>query len=198
MEAVLEYLTLTKIIGIFLFLASLWLLRIFMKNDRRNLFRGVILFLFFLLVLLYLNQSDAKKLTIADARDMIFPVRALELNYRTVHGVGSASHITTYYFDDPPPRLALTLDDNGTHLHITNPASLNKVLRSLNLPEVTQGARELVTITGSQLHASLYRWEDYAMGTLIVGKKVHQNRSTLESYPCIANIQIRRIVNSPR
>ncbi len=198
MEAILEYLTLTKIIGIFLFLASLWLLRIFLKNDRRNLFRGVILFLFFLLVMLYLNQSDSKKLTLADVRDTIIPVRAMELNYWTEQGRGSASHITTYHFDDPPPRLSVTLDDSGQHLHISDPKSLNKVLRTIGLPEVTKGAQELVTITGSQLHASMYRWDDYELGILIVLRKVHQNRQTLESFPCIANIQVNKIMDIPR
>jgi hypothetical protein len=83
MEAVLEYLTLTKIIGILLFLASLWLLRIILKNDRRNLFRGVILFLFFLTVLLYINQTDAHKITVADIRDMVFPVSFLTVSSMT-------------------------------------------------------------------------------------------------------------------
>jgi len=192
MEAILEYLTLTKIIGVLLFLASFWLLRIILKNDRRNLFRGVILFLFFLMVLLYVHQSDAHKLTVADVRDMVFPERPLELNYYVRQGKGSASNITTYYFEGPQPRLKLTLDVNGKHLHITNPDSLNKVLNALRLPEVKTGARELVSITGSQLHASLYRWDDYPRGTLIVEKTIYQNRETLESYPCISSIQIRR------
>jgi len=192
MEAVLEYLTLTKIIGALLFLASLWLLRIILKNDRRNLFRGVILFLFFLTVLLYLNQNETHKLTVADIRDMVFPEHALELNYYVKQGKGNASNITTYYFEDPQPRLVLTLDDNGKHLHVTNPESLNRVLRELRLPEVKTGARELSSITGSQLHAMLYRWDDYPMGILIVEKTIYQNRETLASYPCISNIQIRR------
>jgi hypothetical protein len=36
------------------------------------------------------------------------------------------------------------------------------------------------------------------MGTLIVEKKVHQNKNTLESFPCIASIQIRGIVDTLR
>ena len=192
MEAVLEYLTLTKIIGILLFLASLWLLRIILKNDRRNLFRGVILFLFFLTVLLYINQTDTHKITVADIRDMVFPVHPLELNYIVRQGKGNASNITTYYFEDPQPRLNLTLDDNGTHLHITNPNSLNRVLNGLKLPIVKTGARELSSITGSHLDAMLYRWDDYALGTLIVAKTIYQNKETLESYPCVSNIQVHR------
>ncbi len=192
MEGILEYLSLTKVIGVLLFLASLWLLRIILKNDRRNLFKGVILFLFFLMVLLYINQSDSRKLTFADVRDMVVPVRPLELNYLVRQGKGNASNITTYYFENPQPRLVLRLDNNGKYLHITNPDSLNRVLNALKLPEVKTGAQELVSITGSQLHASLYRWEDYPKGILIVEKTIYQNRATLESYPCIANIQIRK------
>jgi hypothetical protein len=192
MEAILEFLTLSRIIGFFLFLASLWMIRIILKNERRNFFRGMLLFLFFLLVVLYLNQSDSRKLTVAGMRDMIFAPRELDLQYRVAENTGSSAHITTYFFDEPPPPLSVTLDDNGKHLHINNPETLNRVLRALKLPEVTTGARELVSITGSRLHTSLYRWEDYPLGTLIVEKKVFQKRSTLEYYPCIANIQIRK------
>ena len=192
MEAILEYLTLTKIIGVLLFLASFWLLRIILRNDRRNLFRGVILFLFFLTVLLYINQSDKHKISLADVRDMAFPEQPLELDYYVIQGKGNASGITTYYFRNPQPRLKVKVDDNGKHLHITNPDSLNRVLSALKLPEVKTGARELASITGSQLHASLYRWEDYPLGILIVEKTIYQNRETLESFPCISNIQIRR------
>jgi hypothetical protein len=192
MEAILEYVTLTKIIGVLLFLASFWLLRIILKNDRRNLFRGIVLFLFFLTVLLYLNQSDIDRMSVADVRGMIFPERPLELNYYMKQGKGNASHITTYYFEDPQPRLKLTLGENGKYLHLTNPDSLNRVLAHLKLPLVKTGARELVSLTGSQLDAMLYRWDDYAMGTLIVEKTTYQNKETLESYPSISNIQIRR------
>lgn len=192
MEAILGFLTLNRIIGIFLFLASIWLIRIIIRNERRNFFRGMMIFLFFLLVMLYINQSDSRKLTVADVRDMIFPSRVLDLNYRVVAGVGSARHITTYYFDDPRPRLSVTLDNVGKYLHLKKPDSLNEVLRKMKLPEVEEGAQELISLTGSQLHTSLYRWERYPLGTLIVERAVEQNKATLESYHVIANIQIRK------
>ncbi len=192
MEAILEFLTLSRVISFFLFLASLWLIRIILKNERRHLFRGLLLFLFFLVVVFYINQSDSRKLTVADVRDMIFAPRELNLQYRLVENAGSSGHITTYFFESPQPPLSVSLDENGKYLHLNNPASLNRVLRALKLPEVPAGAKELASLTGSQLHTSLYRWEDYPLGTLIVEKKVFQNRSTLEYYHCIANIQIRK------
>ncbi len=192
METILEFLTLTRIIGFLLFLASLWMIRIIMNNDRRNFFRGMLLFLFLLLVLLYLNQSDSLKLTIADVRDMVFAPRVLDIQYRLVENAGSSGHITTYFFDAPQPPLSVTLDKNGKHLHLNKPESLNRVLRAIKLPEVETGAKELISITGSQLHASLYRWEDYPLGILTVEKKVYQDRGNLDYYHCIANIQIRR------
>jgi hypothetical protein len=192
MEAILGFLTLSRIIGLFLFLASIWLIRIIIRNERRNFFRGMMMFLFFLLVMLYINQSDSSKLTVADVRDMIFPSQIQDLNYRVVAGVGSANHITTYYFDDPRPRLSVTLDNAGKYLHLKSPDSLNKVLKTMKLPEVEEGAQELVSITGSQLHTSLYRWERYPLGTLIVERAVQQNKETLESYHVIGNIQIRK------
>ncbi len=192
MEAILEFLTLSKVIGFFLFLASLWMIRIILRNERRLLFRGILLFLFFLLVMLYINQSDSRKLTVADVRDMIFTPRELDMHYRLVENAGSSGHITTYFFDAPQPPLAVSLDQDGKYLHINNPESLNRVLRALKLPEVTTGAQELASLTGSQRHVSLYRWEDYSLGILLVEKKVFQNRSTLDYYHCIANIQIRK------
>jgi hypothetical protein len=192
MENVLDFLTLARVIGILLFFSSLWLARIFLKKDRRNFFRGMILFLFFLLVMIYINQNDRHTLTLGDLRDMVFPQHFKELNYRVVPDTGTDQHITTYYFDNPKPKLSVVLDADGKHLHIRNPASLNKILNALGLPEVEEGAQELSSITGSKLDTSLYRWANYPLGILLVEKTIYQSRDAVQYYHAIANISIHR------
>ncbi len=192
MERVLEFLTLARLIGILLFLSSLWLARIILKKDRRNFLRGVILFLFFLLVMIYINQNDRHTLTLGDLRDMVFPQYLKELNYRLVPDTGTYQHITTYYFEDPKPKLSVVLDSDGKHLHLNDPSSLNRILKALGLPEVEEGAKELSSITGSKLDTSLYRWTNYPLGTLLVEKTIYQSRDAVKYYHAISNISIHK------
>jgi len=192
MERALDFLTLARVIGVLLFLSSLWLARIFLKNDRRNFFRGIVLFLFFLLVMIFINQNDSHRMSLGDLRDMIFPQRLKELNYYVVPDAGTYQHITTYYFEDPKPKLSVVLDSDGKYLHINDPSSLNRILRALGLPEVEEGARELSSITGSKLDTSLYRWTHYPLGTLLVEKTIYQSRDAVQYYHAISNISIHK------
>jgi hypothetical protein len=192
MASVVETLTLIRIIAILLFLSSLWLGRIILKNDKRHFIQSVVLFLFVLFVMIFINQKNAGGLTLPGLWGRIFPQTALDLHYREVADTGSDNHITAYYFEKPQPRLSVSLDASGRYLNLNNPKSLNRVLSALGLPEVTEGAKELRAVTGSQLHATLYRWDKYPLGTLIVERSLYQNKETLETYHCIANIRILR------
>ena len=48
MVSFFESLTVTHIIGLLLILVSLWLIKIIVKKESRNVFRGMLLFLFLL------------------------------------------------------------------------------------------------------------------------------------------------------
>ncbi len=191
MEKILELITLSKALGAALFLASIWLMTIIIKKQRHNLFRGMLFFLFMLLAFLYVTESDNSNLTLNGLIHQFFPTKPLELNYRTASFQKSdGTKEIVYYFDEPRPRLKVSLDDKGKYSHITNPESLNRVLRQLGLPEVKTGARELASITGSHLHGSIYQWRNYPHGLLTVEKTRYQNRDALVAYDCVAKISI--------
>ncbi len=191
MEKILEAITLSRALGAALFLASIWLVAIILKKQKHNLFRGILFFLFLLLAFLYVNESDSSKLTLNGLIHHYFPTKALELNYRTASFQRpNGTEETIYYFDDPRPPLKVSMDEQGKYSHITNPTSLNLVLKKLGLPEVKEGAPELASITGSNLHGSIYQWKNYPHGILTVEKARFQNRDALVAYDCIAKISV--------
>ncbi|NOR15302.1 MAG: hypothetical protein GQ544_06335 [Candidatus Aminicenantes bacterium] len=189
MENILELITLSRALGAALVLASIWLMAIIIKKQRQHLFRGFMFFLVLLAAFLYVSNSDNSNLTINSLIHQLFPTKPLVLNYRTssTEGAGGSDRII-YRFDDPRPRLEVSLDDKGKYSHITNPESLNRILRKLGLPEVKEGARELASITGTHLDGSIYLWKDYPRGILRVEKVRFQGRDTLVAYDCVAKI----------
>ena len=62
MEKYLHLISLTDIVGVFLILALFWLVRVLAKRETENIFKAIILLLFFIAIFLYLSQSDSNKL----------------------------------------------------------------------------------------------------------------------------------------
>jgi hypothetical protein len=191
MGKLIASITLPDAIAFLLFLSTFWLLKILIKGEKENFVRGAILFLFFLLGLLYLNQSEAKKITLADVKSYIFPEKDLEYHYTTEKGrFENLGDYTKYIFSDPKPKLNLKMDNSHQYFHIENPSSLNKVLIELGLPELKSGAKELASITGSQNDIHLYRWDDYSPGILIVERTTCIDKSALNRYHCLSVITL--------
>jgi hypothetical protein len=187
----LGQITLVNILSVMLLIASIWLLVIIIQKKTGYMFRGMVFFLFVLLALIYFQQIDAKKYTISDIRYALFPKRSLALNYHTEED-SRAGTISRYVFDDPKPRIPVSMDSSGKYFHITNITILNEILSQMKLPQVRKGAQELVSITGSSSHKNLYRWEDYPRGILFVERTMCRNRETLATYNCLAAITIRK------
>lgn len=190
METVLAAITPSRIVGVLLFLASIWLIRIILHKERRNFFQATMLFLFFLLVLLFLNQSEAGKLNVLQLRERYFPPKMPPVNFRVQTTSTPLETTTEYYLFEPYPPISLTMDSTGDYFHITDPGSANRILRALSLPEVQEGAQELVSITGSPFHKSLYLWEDYPGGYLIMERTLFQDRVSLNAYQCIIKVTV--------
>jgi hypothetical protein len=191
MPGFLGQITLVSILSVLLLLASIWLLLIIVKKKTGYMFRGMVFFLFVLLALLYFQQSDAKKHTLSDIRYALFPKKSIMLNYHAEED-SRAEVIVRYVFDEPKPRIAVSMDKSGKYFHITNISLINEILSRMNLPRVKKGARELVSITGSSTHKNLYRWEDYPRGILTLERTICKNRQTLETFNCLAAITIRK------
>jgi len=191
MGKLIASITLPDAIAFLLFLSTFWLLKILIKGEKENFIRGAILFLFFLLGLLYLNQSEAKKITLADVKSYIFPEKNPEYHYTIEKGqFENLGDYTKYIFRDPKPKLNLKMDNSHQYFHIENPSSLNKVLIKLGLPELNSGAKELASITGSQNDIYLYRWDDYSPGILIIERTTCIDKSALTRYHCLSVITL--------
>jgi len=190
MQDILGQITLVNLLSVMLLIASIWLLVIIVKKKTGYMFRGMVFFLFVLLALIYFQQSDTKKYTISDVKLALFPKKALILNYHT-EGDSHKGTIVRYVFDEPLPRIPVSMDKDGKYFHITNVTAINEILSRMGLPLVKKGAEELVSITGSSSDKNLYRWEDYPRGILVIGRTICKNKQTLETFNCLASVTIR-------
>lgn len=181
---------LTAILSVLLFIASIWLLVIIIQKRSGYMFRAMVFFLFVLLALIYLQQSDAKKYTINDVKLALFPETTPIYNY--IHEGERGVIFSSYYFKDPRPRLKLTMGASGKYFHITDISSVNRVLRHLKLPMVKSGVKELASITGSDTDNFVYRWDDYPKGILIIYRTLCRTRETLDTFNCLERIVIRK------
>lgn len=181
---------LTAILSVLLFIASIWLLVIIIQKRSGYMFRAMVFFLFVLLALIYLQQSDAKKYTISDVKLALFPEKTPVYNYHYEGDRGDI--IASYFFNDPRPRLNLSMGSSGKYFHITDVSSVNRILRHLRLPKVKSGVRELASITGSDTDNFVYRWDDYPRGILIIYRTLCRTRETLETFNCLERIIIRK------
>jgi hypothetical protein len=190
MEKYLQLVSLSDIAGIFLIFALLWLVRVLAKKENENIFKAIILLLFFLAVFLYLSQNDSNKLTISDLKNNFFPSKTIKIKYRVERGVVNRNEYIKYVFKKPYPILSVKMDKSGSYFNIVNPESVNKVLRYLDLPEVKKGVPELSSVTGSVYDASQFRWEKYPRGILILEKTLCRSGDSLTMDHCISVITI--------
>jgi hypothetical protein len=190
MSGLLAQITLVNILSVLLLIASVWLLVIIIQKRIGYMFRGMMFFLFVLLALIYFQQSDAKKYTLSDVRYALFPKKGLTLNYYVDED--SQGAIVRYIFEDPKPRIPVSMDSNGKYFHIKNITVINEILDRLRLPRITKGAQELALITGSISHVNLYRWDDYPLGVLIIERTLCRNKETLDTFNCLAAITVRK------
>ncbi|MFW6123620.1 MAG: hypothetical protein ACOC5G_00190 [Acidobacteriota bacterium] len=187
MAEFISSITLPQAITFLLFLSSFWLLKILIKGEKENFIRGTILFLFLLLGLFYLNQSEAKKITLSDVTSTIFPEKETSYNYTIENGQSrDRGEYTKYIFKDPKPKLNLKMGTSHRYFHMENPSSLNKVLNALGLPELQSGTKELASITGSQNDIYIYKWDDYPPGILIMERGTCVDKNSVTRYHCLS------------
>jgi len=190
MPGFLTHLNLITILSVLLFIASIWLLLIIIQKKTGYMFRAMVFFLFVLLSLIYFQQSDVKKYTLNDLRLALFPERAPHYQYELVEDQDDV--VARYTFYDPKPRISLSMDSSRKYFHIASAATVNHTLDYLNLPRVKSGVKELAFITGSNRDISLYRWEDYSRGVLILERTICHNKKTLGTYHCVEKITIKK------
>jgi hypothetical protein len=192
MEDLITSISLSDVVGLFLLLSSIWLIKIVLRRENENLMRGLVVFLLFLAVFLYLNQSPTRKWTVSDLKDRFFPQSIPPIHYRMETGTLENFEYVKYIFSDPLPPVSLSMTGSGRTFRINNLGPVNRVLRHLKLPEINRGTMEQAALTGSRMDARIYRWEDYPRGLMILEETLIQQRSSLKTYHGIVQITIRK------
>lgn len=190
-QSIIDMITLNKISLVFLALCSLWLLKVIIKKQGEILLRVSLIFIIVFLAFIFLQRSEIGEWTFPEIKQNIFPEKIPSLNYRIEKGSAFGEFKRRYIFENPRPKLILSLDRKGNYLHLKRISSLNAILRSLDLPTVKHGADELVSLTGLQSDIKFYRWDDYPLGVLVVEREFCQDRKTLQFYQCLASITIK-------
>lgn len=176
-----------------------WLIYILFRGHTENLVRTIIFIVLLGIILGYLQSTKLTVLSFKAIKNDLFPPNIPEYSYTVSETDNLYSHRTVYSFITgdqldrttplpPPPELKLVMDPNGRTFTIEDPESLNLVLDQLKLPRVSHGVKELVTITGNQTDVGVYRWDDYALGTLIVERTLFQQKNSMQSYNAISRI----------
>jgi len=184
--------TLRIIVSALFILSLLWLIRIIIRREFDLLFRAIVVLAVFGACFVLLEQTKLESISFKYIKNQIFPEKAVDYVYRVHERTSGGAPSTQYLFDDPGPRLTLSLDRDGKHYHIKDPASVNRVLRYLNLPEVDHGVDELASITGKGTDASRYVWKDYPLGVLQIERGLSHIRDSITTYVCITSLSIQK------
>jgi hypothetical protein len=184
----IETSTVKLIILVLLALTIIWLLRTIFRKEYESLFRVILVCLILGGALYLVQQSKSEKFSISEIKRSLFPAKTQTYRYE----VEQISDSKCYVFLPPNPKLALSMDSGGKYFHITDVDSLNAILKSINLPAVSSGAKELASITGKRTDMNMYQWQDYPLGKLILERGIYTDTGGLTSYNCITSITIKQ------
>lgn len=190
-ESIIDWITPEKISLVLLALCSFWLIKVIIKKQGDILLRVSLIFIIVFLAFIFFQRSEIGKWTFPEIKQNIFPEKIPPLNYRTEKGSAFGEFRRRFIFDNPRPKLILSLDRKGSYLHLKRISSLNVILRGLDLPPVKHGVNELASITGLRSDIRHYRWNDYPLGVLIVERDLCQYRNRLESYHCLVSLTVK-------
>ncbi|MGA2533335.1 MAG: hypothetical protein ABSG19_09895 [Candidatus Aminicenantales bacterium] len=182
--------TARTVILILLGLSVLWVIVCVVRNDTATLVRALIVTVLFGVAFYYLNQTKLPTLTVRGIKEDLFPPKPIHASFEKRTAYINGVERTIYSFAEPGPELTLSMEGGGSNLSITDIEPLNRLLRYVGLPPVKRGARELSAITGVSLDTDKYRWEDYALGILIIERGICRNVATTNTYPCVETITI--------
>jgi hypothetical protein len=162
------------------------------KQQYEYLFRASMTLIFVFLIFIFFQRNQIGDWDAYVLKEKIFPEKLPPLNYLLERGSLTSDIRLHYVFQDPKPKLNLTLDKKGKHLHLWNISSLNAVLKSLGLPPVQSGVPELSSITGSRWDTGHYRWDNYPLGVLIIIRGLCRKVKNFQSYHCLSTLTIQQ------
>jgi hypothetical protein len=172
-------------------LSVVWVIACIVRNDTATIIRALLVTAVLGAAFYYVHQTRLQTLSFKSVKEDLFPRAPLSLSYEKTEATFNGIPETVYSFAEPGPELVVSLEEGGKYLTIPDVDPLNRVLQYIGLPPVTHGVPELASITGSPLDVNKYRWDDYALGTLIIERGICRNVRTAETYPCIGAITVR-------
>jgi len=187
----IETATLKTIVMVLFGLTILWLVKILIKQEFETLARALVAAVLLGGAFLFLQTTKLDRISLKMIRHQVFPSKDIPLVYTVDENSRFGAGYTRYVFEEPGPKVNVTMDANGKNFQIKDIEPVNRVLETLGLPHISSGAREQISITGKLSDVNTYRWEDYPRGLLILELSLCQNKAGLERYHCIAGITIR-------
>ncbi|MCX7975101.1 MAG: hypothetical protein N3B16_11495 [Candidatus Aminicenantes bacterium] len=185
--------TTAKIIVLILFgLAFLALVISIFRRETDNIIRSLIFSLVLGILFYYFETTKMEQLTINNLKRELGLAKPVYYNYIKEESKDLYKLTVRYFFPEPGPRLNLTIDPSGRYLHLDDIDEVNQVLEYIGLKKVTHGAKELASITGSQLDVNLYQWDDYPDGILVIERAICRDKETFNSYNCLQSITLTR------
>ncbi|QDT42745.1 hypothetical protein Pan241w_28340 [Gimesia alba] len=102
--------------------------------------------------------------------------------------VTETSGATSYIFEgDVKPPLKVNNDENATLASIDD---VNAVLKSLNLPTVSETRPDKGSLEKRRYLRGQYHWPDYPLGLLVVERMTATDKRTYENYDAIWKVRI--------
>lgn len=182
--------TLQRIVTVIFILASLRLVKLILKKERRKIYGGLLFFIFSGLTLFYIQHNETRNMSLAEIKELILPGEPPQYNYHIEERLEEGVQYTRYIFDDPKPKFSLAMDSKSGYFRISNISSINAAMEVLNLPKVSSTVPELASITGSSYDVGCYRWKDYQLGILLIKRGLCREVDKLSRYHCISSITI--------
>lgn len=160
------------------------------RRELDNILRSLLFALIFLGLFFFFQKTKMEHLTFGELKKELGLAKPSEYIYIKEEGRNLQKRVVRYFFPEPGPRLNLTIDESGRYLHLDNIDELNRVLEYIGLKKVTHGAKELASITGSQLDVNVYRYDDYPDGILLIERAICRDKRTFNTYNCLHAITI--------
>ncbi len=180
--------TAKTVVLVLLALAILWIVIIVVKNDTETIVRALLVAAVLGLALYYLGQTKLEQLSFTAIRNDLFPVKTRAYTFERTESSPGGRPTTSFVFQDPGPPLSLVMAEGGKYMAIRDIRGLNSLLAYVGLPPVSEGAPELAAITGANLDADKFRWNDYEKGVLTVIRGICRDMASAQSFPCVARI----------
>ena len=190
MEEILNSITLQTIVAALFILSALLLLKSVFKKERKNIRLSFLIFICFGFALFYIQQNEARSLSLIEMKELILPGTRPEYVYHVDEGYEDGVPYTRYTFEDPKPKLSVSADKESRYFRISRITTINIVMDYLGLPEITRAVPELASITGLSKDTSCYRWDDYPQGILLIKRTLCSDIEKISVYHCISSITI--------